>query len=123
MPFDRNKFVSTLKNNALPPFGKGVCAKHVRIALEAAGANTAGHPVSAKDYGPLLKKNGFTVVIATPYVPQLGDIAVIQRTSNGPHGHIEGYDGANWISDFVQREFWPGPKYRAEKPRFEIYRG
>jgi hypothetical protein len=60
---------------------------------------------------------------ATPYVPQLGDIAVIQRTSNGPHGHIEGYDGANWISDFVQREFWPGPKYRAEKPRFEIYRG
>ena len=74
MPFDRSRFAAALKNNALPPFGQGRCAKHVRLALEAAGMNTTGHPVSAKDYGPFLRKVGFTTVAPEGYVPQLGDI-------------------------------------------------
>ena len=123
MAFDRSSFAAALKSNALPPFGQGRCAKHVRLALEAAGVNTAGHPVSAKDYGPFLKKVGFTTVTPEGYVPQLGDIVVIQRTSKSADGHIEGFDGQTWISDFVQREFWPGPSYRTERPRFEIFRG
>ena len=123
MAFDRNKFVAALNKNALPPFGQGICAKHVRIALEAAGVNSAGHPVSAKAYGPFLQKVGFAVVTATPYIPQLGDIGVIQGTSKSVHGHIAGYDGTRWVSDFVQKELYPGPSYRAEKPKIEIYRG
>ena len=123
MAFDRNKFVATLNSTALPPFGQGICAKHVRIALEAAGVNSAGHPVSAKDYGPFLQTVGFAVVTTTPYVPQTGDIAVIQRTSKSVDGHIAGYDGTQWVSDFVQKELYPGPSYRAEKPKIEIYRG
>ena len=122
MVFDRSKFVGTLNSTALPPFGQGICAKHVRIALEAAGVNSAGHPVSAKDYGGFLKTVGFARVSETPYVPQTGDIAVIQGTSKSVHGHIAGYDGTQWISDFVQRELYPGPSYRAEKPAIEIYR-
>ena len=123
MAFDRNKFVAALNEDALPPFGQGICAKHVRIALEAAGVNSAGHPVSAKDYGPFLKTVGFAVVTQTPYVPLLGDIAVIQGTSQSVHGHIAGYDGTRWVSDFVQRDLYPGPSYRAEKPRIDIFRG
>jgi len=42
-------------------------------------------------------------------VAQQGDIAVIQPTSAGNcAGHIEGYDGSAWISDFIQSGFWPG---------------
>jgi hypothetical protein len=123
MAFNKSTFVATLNSNALPPFGQGICAKHVRIALEAAGVNSAGHPVSAKHYGPFLKKVGFAVVTETPYVPQIGDIGVIQGTSKSVHGHIAGYDGTRWVSDFVQKELYPGPSYRAEKPKIEIYRG
>ena len=32
-------------------------------------------------------------------------IAVIQATSKSSHGHIQGYDGTRWISDFVQAAF------------------
>ena len=123
MAFNKNTFVTKLNEIKLPPFGQGICAKHVRIALEAAGVNSAGHPVSAKDYGPFLKTVGFAVVTETPYVPQTADIAVIQGTSKSVHGHIAGYDGTHWVSDFVQKELYPGPSYRDEKPKIEIYRG
>jgi hypothetical protein len=120
--FDMQKFAAALKQNALPPFGKGICATHVRQAIEAAGLNTAGHPVDAKDWGPTLLHLGFCVVPAEGYVPSLGDVVVIQGTSSSIPGHIEGFDGENWISDFVQAAFWPGPSFRNEKPVHEIYR-
>jgi len=53
---------------------------------------------------------------------EVGDVAVIQNPSSSTAGHIQGYDGANWISDFVQDAFWPGPAYRSEKPAYVIYR-
>lgn len=37
-------------------------------------------------------------------------------------GHIAGYDGKDWISDFVQNGFWPGKAYRTERPDYVIYR-
>ena len=101
---DSQKFAAALKTNALPPFGQGRCARFVRLALEAAGADTTGHPVD----------DGYTV--------QLGDIAVIQSTSESVPGHIEGFDGTNWVSDFVQQAFWPGPSFRKEKPAYVVYR-
>jgi hypothetical protein len=63
-----------------------------------------------------------------PYTPdkfpfQQGDIVVIQPTKHGnPAGHIAGYDGKDWISDFVQRGFWPGSAYEKEKPGYVVYR-
>jgi hypothetical protein len=39
-----------------------------------------------------------------------------------PAGHIAGYDGKNWISDFVQHGFWPGLAYVKEKPSYVVYR-
>jgi hypothetical protein len=120
--FDKDKFAKTLNDNALPPFGQGKCARYVRLAIEAAGGNTAGHPISAKDWGPTLARIGCTTIAQQGYIAQKGDIAVIQATSKSPHGHIQGHDGTRWISDFIQSAFWPGPSFREEKPSYEVYR-
>jgi hypothetical protein len=82
----------------------------------------ASHPLKAKDWGPTLIALGFVPIPNAGYTPKPGDIAVIQSTTASDAGHIEGYDGQNWISDFVQREFWPGPSFRIEKPAYIIYR-
>src|SRR5260221_2252913 len=119
--FDKETFATSLRDNALPDFGEGKCARFVREALEAAEANTIGHPVDAKDWGPTLLHAGFAAVTDVPYVEQLGDVVVIQPTSVNRHGHIAGFDGENWISDFVQREMCPGPVYRKANPPHIFY--
>jgi len=120
--FERERFVKALREDALAPFGQGVCAKHVRMALEAAGLDMSRRPVHAREYGPTLEAHGFAEVTVEPDAALSGDIAVIQAAAAGESGHIQGFDGENWISDFVQRAFWPGPKYRTSKPVFVIYR-
>jgi hypothetical protein len=37
-------------------------------------------------------------------------------------GHVAGYDGKHWVSDFVQRDFWAGKEYRKERPHYAVYR-
>jgi hypothetical protein len=70
-----------------------------------------------------LETLGFILVQGDDSDAVLGDIAVIQATSESKDGHIEGYDGTEWISDFVQkRGFWPGPSFRAEQPASVLYR-
>jgi hypothetical protein len=113
MPFDKDKFAKHLEASALPGFGAGQCAKYVREAMVAAGLNTAGNPISAKDYGPFLVKLGFKSVTTTmPYAPQKGDIAVMPASAGSIHGHIAGYTGSKWISDFVQNDMFGGPGFR-----------
>jgi hypothetical protein len=125
MPFDADKFASHLRKNAAR-HSQSHCAKYVRLALEAAGANTRGHPTPAKDYGPTLMLNGFhAITVADPANFRFlkGDIVVIEPTKHGnPAGHIAGYDGKNWVSDFVQQGFWPGLAYEKEKPSYVVYR-
>lgn len=122
---DIDTFTKHLRDHAFPAFGQRQCATKVREALEAAGGNTKGHPRHAKDWGPTLVRGGFRIVPVEQlalYSPMKGDIAVIQATSSSASGHIQGYDGKQWISDFVQTAFWPGPAYRNETPSFVIYR-
>lgn len=122
---DVHKFSKELRANA-GKISKGKCARYVRLALEAGGANTTAYPAEAKSYGPLLARNGYSVVpVKEPdqFPPAKGDIVVFQPAKNGSKaGHIQGYDGRNWISDFVQAGFWPGPTYRSEKPSYVVYR-
>lgn len=48
---------------------------------------------------------------------------IIQPIPGHPHGHMAMYDGAYWISDFVQYYgFYPGNAYRTAKPPYQIYR-
>jgi type VI secretion system secreted protein VgrG len=126
MAFNKQVFAATLDANAQPA-SLAKCATYVRMALQAAGIDTSNHPVPAKDYGSYLLKWGFVKIPATNYVPQAGDIVVIQPnalTGTGhlsQYGHIAGYDGTNWVSDFVQRDMWGGP-YRNDGLSYQIYR-
>ncbi|MBV8633681.1 MAG: CHAP domain-containing protein [Burkholderiaceae bacterium] len=125
MAFDSDKFATYLREHARA-HSQAHCARFVRRALEAAGASTSGYSVNAKSYGPLLLRNGFrTVKVDNPdkFTPQKGDIVVMDSTKQGGQaGHIAGYDGKNWISDFIQRDFWPGAAYAKEKPEYVVYR-
>ena len=97
-------------------------AKSTIMASSLGGLKPITWPEPAKDWGPTLLSLGFTQVSDADYTPLLGDIIVIQPPKGNASGHMEGYDGTNWVSDFVQREMWPGPSYRAEKPAYTIYR-
>jgi len=124
--FDKQRFVTFLRANVSPQqFGEGRCAKFVRLVLADAGLVPKSHPVSAKDWGPTLVSLGFVALAAGDTDYQLGDVAVIQGTSESNDGHIQGDDSAarQWISDFVQkRDFWPGRSFRNEKPALVVYR-
>jgi len=128
MPFDADKFAAHLRKHAKARGAKlGDCALYVRGALKAAGASTTGHTRYAKEYGPILMRNGFHAITVDdpakfPFLK--ADIVVMEPTKHGnPAGHIAGYDGKDWISDFVQQQgFWPGPAYRQEKPSYVVYR-
>jgi hypothetical protein len=105
----------------------GYCARYVRQAIQAGGVPfEQPYPKSAKDYGAYLEQYHFDKLTPTPpadYSPQKGDIAVIQPYSDQhPDGHIAMYNCQQWVSDFRQRDFWPGTGYRANQPPYEIYR-
>ncbi len=124
--YNIDKAVNALDNNALSS-SSGYCAKYVRIAMEAGGLNTTGRPGSAKDYNNSFLDNlGFSKVSNDNYTPQKGDVVVMESfqgaKKNHPHGHIEMYDGKQWVSDFKQKDFWPGSDYRNKKPDYTIHR-
>jgi hypothetical protein len=125
MPLDKEKFAKTLRKKANAK-SKGKCAFYVRIALQSAGVAVGAHPIHAKDYGPTLRRIGFTeIVVENPdtYKFMKGDIVVIQPHPGGSNsGHIAAFDGTQWISDFTQRDFWSGPQYRKHKPSHAFYR-
>jgi len=125
MPFDIDAAIKHAHDNAKPPFGIQKCAQYTREAIEAGGVIVA-NTRSAKDYGPYLWNAGFVPVTTPTPVPtevlRRGDVVVIEGFPEHPHGHMAIYDGENWVSDFVQRELYPGPRYRNSKPRYQIFR-
>lgn len=121
MPWDVNAAVTHLRNNAQST-SHGYCAKYTRQAIEAGGVTLVRH-VSAKDYGSSLTAVGFAEHAAEPQGGyRQGDVAVIQNFGTHVHGHMQMFDGTRWISDFRQRDFWPGSAYRTSQPSFKIYR-
>jgi len=121
--FDVEAAISHLNDNAHDT-SQGACAKYVRQAIEAGGVTIpAPRPLYAKDYGPKLTELGFKKVDAKDYVPQKGDVIVLEPPKGQTAGHIEMYNGTTWVSDFTQRDdIYPGPAYRKEKVAYEIYR-
>ena len=122
-----DKAIATLNANASTPENlkyqsKRECAKYVRLALEAGGIDTSEHPKYAKDYGPYLEKWGFHEISRTNYIPQKGDIKVWQNHIGGHiAGHINMYNGKDWVSDFFENPNGPGPQYRKYN-NYKIYR-
>ena len=113
------KAVAALNGNAQAK-STGYCARYVRKAINAGGIKTPGNPVSAYLYKGYLKQFGFVQVAPGSY--QEGDIAVISNFPGHRHGHIQMFNGSQWVSDFQQRDFWPGSAYRSTQPSFVIYR-
>jgi hypothetical protein len=115
--------VSHLDSAAIASPGNGQCAQWVRQALNAGGFSDSGHPTYAKDYGSFLTGKGFSDIGGSDSSPQAGDVVVIQNYPGGSvPGHIAMYDGSQWVSDFVQQDFWGGPGYRKYQPSHEFYR-
>lgn len=78
----------------------GKCARYVREALQAAGYKFTPQP-SAYMYhtNGILTKMGFTKLPeGTPEAP--GDVIVWGPIPGHPHGHIQIFDGKDWVSDF-----------------------
>ena len=85
----------------------GYCARYVRKALQSAGYELTPNP-SAYQYASrgTLASAGFTK-ISNNTQPQIGDVVVYNRTSSRPHGHIQIFDGNDWVSDFRQNSISP----------------
>jgi hypothetical protein len=119
---DKNRLADWMDAHALTRSSHH-CAMYCRLGMEAAGLGTQDRPRSgdAGDYGPFLLRHGAQVVAPESYTPQVGDTVVFDKTAQHPSGHIEMYDGRQWVSDFMQRSFSP---YRdaGSTPPFTIYR-
>ena len=103
---------------------QGQCAKYVRQAIEAGGIIiTPPRPLYAKDYGMKLVELGFQKIDSNGYLPEKGDIVVLQPPKDQSAGHIQIYNGETWVSDFKQSsDIYPGPAYRKEEVAYVIYR-
>jgi hypothetical protein len=120
MPWDLDKAIQHLTKNA-GGASQGRCAEYTRQAIEAGGV-TLVRQTHAKDYGTSLLAAGFQELQAAPVTYDRGDVVVIESFDSNPAGHMAMYDGSQWISDFRQRELYPGPSYRAKQPGYAIYR-
>ena len=58
MSIDKEKFAAHLRKHAVK-LSQRKCAAYIRKALEAGGARTTAYPIDAKDYGPVLLRNGY----------------------------------------------------------------
>ena len=103
----------------------GHCAMHVSMALEFGGFDVKGHPVPAYRYNGFLQKKGWTEISPLGYVPQKGDIIVMRPfIGRKKHlsGHIQMWNGSQWVSDFKQKALYAGRDYRECRPKYIILR-
>ena len=95
---DKDRMAETIDKlaNGRDTYGQR-CAKNRRIALEAAGIDTTGHPIDAKDYGPFLEDHGFEIItLDNTYIAQKGEVAVFAGNAAHESGHMEIFDGKDW---------------------------
>ena len=138
MTFDIEAAVQHARTNAASKSTK-YCARYTANAIDAglSAKSDVERPRHAYQFGAYLEANGF-VAIPAPETFLKGDVVIIDKFASwsGPHkdakkaftmltnpsGHMAIYDGTQWISDFKQRELYPGPDYRYVRPNFTIYR-
>ncbi len=129
--YDVDKAVEYLQNHA-EPASTSKCARYTVNAINKGGGGNV-RMADAYLMGPNLEKGGF-VKMNIDYSEALkGDVAVFQPfyksqnpglklNKDHPYGHMQMFDGKNWISDFKQSDFWAGSDYRCAKPKYQIYR-
>lgn len=95
------------------------CAKVCHAGLAAGGLGwDKDRPTAAKDNGPWLQTHGAQIVgrsnntdLPSGYTQQKGDVAVFSGGPTHPIGHMEIYDGKQWVSDTKQTTFSPARTY------------
>lgn len=109
------------------PYSVGKCGRYVMNAIdEGLGEAVGDRPGSAKDMGKsYLPRAGFTVITYDSlehYVPNPGDVIVIDAVDGHPDGHaaMMGHDA--WYSDFKQRDMFGSSAYRKPGTVFKLYR-
>jgi hypothetical protein len=117
---DKNKVADYMtKNTTDTDTYHHQCAKVCHAGLAAGGLGwDKDRPSAAKDNGLWLLKHGAQVAgrsnstdMPTAYSPQKGDVAVFSGSSAHPIGHMEIYDGKQWVSDTKQTTFSPARNY------------
>lgn len=116
--FDLDKFVQKL-DKVKARASSQRCARSIRIALQGAGAVFGSHPVAASDWGGTLAQIGFKQIQPEFDHPQEGDIYIIRRTNKHIYGHIAGFNGSQWVSDFKQKSY---DVYKEDGLKYEYYR-
>ena len=90
--------------------------------MESAGARFQSHPVAAADWGNTLTKIGYRQINPKFDSPKEGDIYIIDRTGKHIYGHIAGFNGQQWVSDFKQKSYdvynEKGLTYKYYRPSF-----
>ena len=111
---------ATIATQKANPTSTGFCAKFVANALAQAGYKF-NRQNSAYQYanGPLAAAGFRKIPNQGKY--QIGDVMVWPAHGQGMrggaiHGHIQIYNGRNWVSDFIQANMRPGPKYGMVSP-------
>lgn len=89
------------------------CALYIRKAINAGGIpGSWGHAYQflEKDAGGLnpLERMGFNLIDHNQGL-QVGDIGVLNRTKDHEYGHIQMWNGKQWVSDFGQDPAKMGP--------------
>lgn len=103
----------------------GYCSKYVFNALDIGAGKelySLPRPRYAKDAGPYLLQRGYEEIPNTSN-PEMGDVRVWQPypSQKSQAGHIDIFDGNQWISDFFEPQNTPGPGYRSY-PDYKTYR-
>lgn len=117
--FNVEKATTHLTKNALP-VRRHWCAWYVMRALQAGGCPAILLP--AQWYSRFMPMVGFKQVSKKSYKPQAGDVVVFQKPEHweGCWGHIEMYNGKDWISDVKEKSMRPyAPKWKVS---YKIFR-
>ncbi len=106
--YDIKKACEYITENAAPR-SKTWCAWHVMRAMHAGGCPI--YLLPAHCYSWLLPQFGFNEIDSDKFIPQKGDIAVFPAVKGHFWGHIQMWNGKQWVSDFKQKSFYAAKGY------------
>ena len=115
--FDKDKAAAYVTKHAETK-SRTWCAWSVMRALHAGGC--PAYLLPAYGYEWLLPRMDFVEVSRTNYVPQKGDLIVFPAIGKHIWGHIQMWDGKQWVSDFRQMNMIPAKAYY--KTKWKIFR-
>lgn len=116
--YDKDKTVEYLTENAETK-SRTWCTWYIMRALQEGGC--PAYLLPAYGYSWLLPQMDFVEVSKKKdYTPQKGDIIVFPAVEKHIWGHIQMWNGKQWVSDFKQRNMTPAKAY--QKTDWKIYR-